>query len=183
MDRWAALFADLEGELAAAEAAELDAEVRDRARREVARLHLADRLGPALGHQVTVTAHGAGRLTGTVQDAAPEWLLLNEAPARDVLVPLRNVLAIDGLGALSEEPTATQRRLTLSYALRALARRRSAVTVTFTDGSTASGTFDRVGGDFAELAEHPPGEPRRPGNVRRTRTIPTTAIAAVRSEV
>lgn len=181
MDRWGALFADLEGELAAAEAAELDAEVRDRARREVARLHLADRLGPAVGHPVTVTTNGAGVLRGTLDDAAPEWLLLIEGPSRDVLVPVTAVLAIDGLGALSEEPRTT-RRLTLSYALRALARRRNAVTVTFVDGSTTSGTFDRVGGDFAELAEHPPGEPRRPGTVRRTRTIPFAAIAAVRSE-
>ena len=183
MDRWAALFADLEGELAAAEAAELDAEVRDRARREVARLHLADRLTAARGHTITVTTHGAGPLTGALRDAAPEWLLLTESPGRDVLVPTRNVLAVDGLGALSEEPSTTHRRLTLAYALRALARRRNAVTVTLTDGATTSGTFDRVGGDFAELAEHPPGEPRRPGNVTRTRTIPFAAIAAVRSEV
>ncbi|HEV2891695.1 MAG TPA: hypothetical protein VGX28_15085 [Frankiaceae bacterium] len=183
MDRWAALFADLEGELAASEAAELEAEVRDRARREVARLHLADRLASALGHPVTVTAHGAGMLRGTLADAAPEWLLLAEAPGRELLVPIRNVLAVDGLGALSEEPSGTTRRLTLSYALRALARRRSPVTLTLTDGSTVSGTFDRVGGDFAELAEHPPNEPRRPQAVRRTRTIPATAIAVVRSEV
>jgi hypothetical protein len=183
MDRWAALFADLEGELAAADAAELEAEVRDRARREVARLRLTDRLTAALGHEVAVTTHGADTVRGTLADAAPEWLLLATGPASEALLPTRNVLTVDGLGALSEEPTATTERLTLSYALRALARRRSPVTVTLTDGGTTSGTFDRVGGDFAELAVHPAGEPRRPHAVTRTRTIPLAAIAAVRSEL
>jgi small nuclear ribonucleoprotein (snRNP)-like protein len=179
MDRWAALFADLEGELAAAEAAELDAEVRDRARREVARLFLADRLAPAIGHPVTVVTAAGTTIRGTLEDAAPEWLLVTEAPAREVLVPASGVLTIDGLGALSEEPTRTARKLTLGYALRGLARRRTGVTVTLTNGATLTGTLDRVGGDFAELAEHPPGEARRPGNVARTRTIPYAAIAAV----
>ena len=180
MDRWAALFADLEGELAAAGAAELDAEVRDRARREVARLALADRLTAAVGTPLAVTTHGAGTLHGTLADAAPEWLLLADGQ-RQTLVATRHVLVLDGLGPLAEEPSRTAARLTLGYALRGLARTRAAVTVTLADGSTVSGTFDRVGGDFAELAEHPPGEPRRPGNVRRTRTLRLAAIAAVTS--
>jgi hypothetical protein len=183
VDRWAALFADMEAELDAAEAAELDAEVRDRARREVARLHLADRLAPALGHDVVVTALGAGTLRGRLADAAPEWLLLAEQ-SLDCLVPASSVLSIAGLGALSTEPglpAGVRARLTLGYALRALARRRAPVAVTLTDGSTLSGTLDRVGGDFTELAEHPQGEPRRPGTVRTVRTIPFRALGAVRA--
>ncbi|HEU0132644.1 MAG TPA: hypothetical protein VFQ85_16795 [Mycobacteriales bacterium] len=184
MERWAALFADLEAELDAAEAAELDAEVRDRARREVARLHLADRLAPAVGHPVTVTTLGAGTVRGTLADAAPEWLLLAGDPAGECLVPARAVLGIGGLGAASTEPGtggAARARLTLGYAVRALARARTPVAVTLLDGSALHGTLDRVGADFAELAEHPAGEARRPGLVRSVRTVPFAAIAAVRS--
>jgi hypothetical protein len=182
MERWAALFADLEAEYAAAEAAQLDAEVRDRARREVARLHLADRLAPAVGHPVVVTARGAGTVRGLLADAAPEWLLVTET--RDVLVPASAVLSIGGLGARSSEPGTGGRvaaRLTLGYALRGLARRRAAVSLTLVDGSTLDGTLDRVGGDFVELAEHPPGEARRPGAVRAVRTVPFAALGAVRA--
>jgi hypothetical protein len=183
--RWEALFADLEAEYDAAEAAELDAEVRDRARREVARLHLADRLAPSIGHPVVVTARGAGTLRGRLADAAPEWLLLSEPPSLDCLVPATAVLSISGLGALSTEPGTRGRvaaRLTLGYALRGLARRRAGVAVTFADGTTANGTIDRVGGDFLELAEHPAGEARRAGAVRAVRTIPFAALGAVRAD-
>lgn len=183
--RWEALFADLEAELDAAEAAELDAEVRDRARREVARLHLADRLAPAVGHPVVVTARGAGTLRGRLADAAPEWLLLSEPPALDCLVPLAAVLSITGLGAQSVEPGTGGRvaaKLTLGYALRGLARRRAQVAVTFVDGTGAHGTIDRVGGDFLELAEHPAGEPRRAGAVRAVRTVPFTALGSIRAD-
>jgi hypothetical protein len=184
VERWAALFADLEAELDAAEAAELDAEVRDRARREVARLHLADRLAPAVGHPVAVAVLGAGAVRGTLADATPEWLLLAVEPAGECLVPARAVLGITGLGAASREPGTgggVRARLTLGHALRGLARDRTQVAVTLVDGSTVHGTLDRVGGDFAELAEHPAGEPRRPGLVRSVRTIPFAALAALRS--
>jgi hypothetical protein len=182
--RWEALFADLDAEFEAAEAAELDAEVRDRARREVARLHLADRLAPAVGHPVVVTVRGAGAVRGRLADAAPEWLLVSEPPALDCLVPAAAVLAVSGLGAASVEPGTGSRvaaRLTLGYALRGLARRRTPVALTLVDGSALDGTFDRVGGDFVELAEHPAGEARRPGAVRAVRTVPFHAIGAVRA--
>jgi hypothetical protein len=182
--RWERLFADLEAEYEAAAAAELDAEVRDRARREVARLHLADRLAPSLGQPVVVSARGAGTLRGRLADAAPEWLLLSEPPTLDVLVPASALLSVSGLGALSTEPGTGGRvaaRLTFGYALRGLARRRTGVAVTLVDGSVVDGTLDRVGGDFVELAEHPAQEARRPGAVRAVRTIPFAAIGAVRA--
>ncbi|HEX8002601.1 MAG TPA: DUF2642 domain-containing protein [Mycobacteriales bacterium] len=181
MDRWAALFADLAGELAGAEAAELDAEVRDRARRELARQLLVDRLTAARGHDLTVTT-AAGAVRGTLDDAAPEWLVLADG-ARQHLVALRHVLAVDGLPPHAEEPAKAVERLNLGYALRALARRRVPVSVTLAGGTVLGGTFDRVAGDYAELAEHPPHEPRRPAHVTRTRAIPLRAVVAVRSEL
>jgi hypothetical protein len=171
-DRWEALFADLAAELDAAEAAELDAEVRDRARRELAAITLADRVLGALGTAVTVTT-AAGPVRGTLDDAAPDWMLVG-----GTLVPASAVHTIAGLGPNATAPGPV--RLTFGYALRALARRRVPVAVTLDDGTTLHGTFDRVGADHADLAEHPPGEPRRAQAVTRTSTIPFAAIATVR---
>jgi hypothetical protein len=68
-------------------------------------------------------------------------------------------------------------------ALRGIARDRSVVRIdlTGTDGAL-DGTIDRVGADFVDVAEHPPGEPRRRGNVRSSVLVPTAAIAAVRRQ-
>jgi hypothetical protein len=49
------------------------------------------------------------------------------------------------------------------------------------DGTTVDGTFDRVGADFVELAEHARGEPRRAAAVSRVRTVPLAAVAVVRT--
>jgi hypothetical protein len=44
-----------------------------------------------------------------------------------------------------------------------------------------SGTIDRVGKDFLELAAVPSGEARRAGNVRGIYAVPFTSVAAVAS--
>lgn len=162
-DRWSELFADLEAEADAADAVELDEEVRDRGRREVALVHLADRVAAAT-HELAVTVRGAGTLRGTVSDAAPDWLLLGTP--REVLVPLAAVLHVGGLTAVAEQPRHV--RLGLGYALRALARRRS-VAVTLVDGTALTGRIDRVGADFVDLAQD-----------GSWRTIPFAALATVR---
>jgi hypothetical protein len=171
-DRWEALFADLAGELDAAEAAELDAEVRDRTRREHAATALADRLNAAVGGPIAVST-SAGRVDGTLADAAPGWLRVD-----DTLIPATAIRSVQGLGPPAEPAGPVRERLTFGYALRALARRRVPVTVTLTDATTLNGTLDRVGADHADLAIHPPGEPReRTG----TTTLPFAAIATVRA--
>jgi hypothetical protein len=160
--RWAALFADVEGELDAAEAAELDAEVSDRTAYEVGRLTLADRLTAALGTDVAVTTNGAGTVRGQLTDAAPDWLVVG-----DTLVPTAAVTTMTGLGVRAARPGAIQRRLTLGYALRALAGQDA--TVTTTDGTMYRGTIDRVGADFVDVSTEQGGK-----------TIRHVAIAAVR---
>jgi hypothetical protein len=182
--RWDALFADLEAELDAAEAGELDLELRDRVRTELARLRLQDRLRAAFGHDVTAYVDGAGTVRGQLSGCGVDWLLLQEGAGRETLVPYAALLGLSGLGRRSAAPGSegtVGARLDLRHALRGLARDRSPCAIVARDGSSAHGTLDRVGADFVELAEHPPGEARRPDAVRQVRTIPTTAIAAVRS--
>jgi hypothetical protein len=60
-----------------------------------------------------------------------------------------------------------------------MARDRSAVSVITDDGAGLTGTIDRVGADFVEVAEHPLGEPRRAGAVRAVHTVALDAVAVV----
>ena len=182
--RWQALFDDLEAQLAAADAAELGAEVADRTRRETALLRLVDRLRPAEGHAVAVALGAVGSVRGRLLDSGPDWLLLEEQGAREVLVPLDAVLGVTGLTARAEAPGSegeVGRRLDLRWALRGLARSRAGVSLVLRDGSVVTGTLDRVGADHVDLAEHAPGEARRPADVRQVRLVPLPALTLVRS--
>ncbi|MDT4937823.1 MAG: hypothetical protein QOG80_1494 [Pseudonocardiales bacterium] len=181
--RWDELFDDLEAQLVEAELADLQAEVSDRERREVALLHLVDRLRPVIGEPVTVRVLGAGVIGGRLSAFGPDWLLLAEVGGREALVAATAVLAVGGLAAQTSAPHsegAVAARLNLAFALRAVVRDRAAVTVTLTDGTAEGGTLDRVGADFLELAAHPPDEARRRDAVRSIRTYPLTAVALVR---
>jgi hypothetical protein len=181
--RWEALFSDLEAQFEQAEAAGLSAEVADRTRGELARIRLVDRLRAATGRRLVCTVTGGGTVSGRLLDAGPDWILLSEAPGRDAIVPLAVVLSVTGLGHWAAEPGsegAVAKRLDLRYVLRAVARDRSPVWCALVDGSTVTGTLDRVGADFVDIAEHPFDEPRRPAAVRAMRSIPLTALAIVR---
>ena len=181
---WEALFADIEGEFDAAEAAELAAEVDDRTRREFARLRLVDQVRPAVGEPLVVTLAQFGPLHGRLVDVGADWLLLEESAGRQALVPLAAVLVVAGLGPRASEPETESpvvARLGLGYALRALARDRIAVAITLRDGSHRIGTLDRVGADHLTVAEHAADEVRRQSSVRASSFVPFAALVVVRS--
>ncbi len=181
--RWARLFADLEAQLQAEDAADLASEIASRTRHEVGRLGMADRLRAAMGHPVRITCQGAGDLTGQLADVGAGWLLLSEGLGREILVNLAAVGAVQGAGqhSATAADTPVTRRLDLRHAIRGLARDRSPLQVLLTSGELLTGTFDRVGSDFAELAEHLAGDARRPGEVRAVRLVSLSGIAAVRT--
>ncbi|MHB2023404.1 MAG: hypothetical protein ACYCO3_08760 [Mycobacteriales bacterium] len=180
--RWDDLFRDLEGQWSALEEAEFAAEVADRTRRELARLLLADRLRAQLGRPVGLSVLGVGSLAGQLIEAGPDWLRLSSGTI-DYLVPLAAATSFTGLslrGAASGSVGVVAARLDLRYALRGLARARLPVSVQLTDGAHRHGTFDRVGADFVDLAEHAPEDARRQLAVRASVTIPLAALALVR---
>ncbi len=182
--RWEALFADLSGAFDAGQAAELAAEVEDRTRREQARLHLVDRLVPALGASIVVTVPHLGALRGVLSDVGVDWLLLTEAAGRQALLPLAAITTVTGLGPHAVEPdmqSVVTARLRLGYALRAIARDRATVSLTLADATTRHGTIDRVAADHLELAEHPADAVRRPADVHAMSIVAFTALVAVRS--
>jgi hypothetical protein len=97
---------------------------------------------------------------------------------------LSAVRSVGGLGrrTAATEPSGPVRgRLDLRRALRGLARDRSAVQVVLDDGSVLSGTLDRVGADYVELAEHPADLPRRAEAVQAVRAVLIGGIAVVRT--
>lgn len=181
--RWESLFADLESQMEELESSELAAEVADRTRREIARFHLVDRLRPAFGHPVTVSTLGGGHVAGKVAGVGADWMLVTEDRLHESLLPLAAITGITGLGTMSAAPGSEGQvaaKLTLSYALRGIARDRAYVAVAMRDGSMVTGTIDRVGADFFEMAEHGPYDVRRRGEVKGIRTVPFSGVAFVR---
>jgi hypothetical protein len=71
-------------------------------------------------------------------------------------------------------------RLDLASVLRALARDRAVVRLVLTDGSAVTGTIDRVGSDFLDLAEHATDDARRADAVTAVRAVAFSALAVVR---
>ena len=185
--RWEALFADLDAQWEAMETAELAAEVADRGRREIGFLRMADRLRPNVGHPLRVDIAGPptaehGALTGRLIALGVDWLLVEDQSGAETLIPAWSVLAVRGLSGQSAHPGHEGRvgaRLDLRYALRRVARDRSECRFVLTGGRVVTGTLDRVGADFIDVAEHAPGELRRPRAVEAA-TIPLAAIAFLR---
>ncbi len=195
VDRWERLFLDLETEVGEAEAAELAAEIADRTRLENARLRLIDRLHASKGNRITVLVPTAGRVCGQVSDVGPDWLLLGESTpgdatscmqsaVRHTLIPIGKIGLISGMGAHSTVPNGegvVASKLDMRFLLRKAARSRVPLVFSLTGSEQLSGTIDRVGKDFVEIATHPTGEPRRRHAVTAVCDVPLTAVELVRS--
>jgi hypothetical protein len=182
--RWQHLFADLQAQFEEHEAALDRAEASSRARAEVGALLLLDRLRGSRGRPVALRCRGAGDVVGVLSDVGPDWLLLAEDSGREVLVARDAVVLVGGLDrstAAPEESGVVGARWDLRRALRALVRDRSTVQVVLDDGTHLSGTLDRVGADYVELAEHPLDRPRRAEAVQAVRAVVIGAVAVVRT--
>jgi hypothetical protein len=180
--RWDALFADLEAQAAALEAAERAAEIDERTRGEVGSLRVVDRARAAVGAPLRASLVGGHAVRGALDRAGPDWLLLADDRGADALVPLAGLVTLRGLGRYSATPHTTgivESRLGLRHVLRGLARDRASVRLLLADGSTLGGTLDRIGTDFVEAALHPTGELRRRTDVRDVALVPLHALAGV----
>lgn len=179
--RWQRLFDDLEAQLDAAEQAAFDGEVADRTRREVALVHIADRLAAATGTRLRCSVQGAGIVTGSVVRAGADWLLLADEAGRDLLVALGALVDVAGLRADVGPTNVVGSKLGLGHVLRGIARDRTPVVLQLVIGDRIDGTIDRVGADFVDVAVHPLDAPRRSGEVIGHRAVTMAGIAIVRS--
>lgn len=153
---WESLFDDLEAQVEAADQAELDAELRDRARAEQARLRTVDRLRAAVGSELDLRLRGGFRERGRLLRVGPDWLLLAPEDGRETVVPAAGVLVIGGLGRGAVEPGsegALAARLDLRHVLRGIARDRSRVVLGLDGGALLSGVLLRVGADHLDVGE------------------------------
>jgi hypothetical protein len=181
--RWEDLFADLEAQTRALEQEEVRAEVAERTRGEVAQVALVNRLRATVGATIAVDVWGAGRVQGRLLRVGPDFVLLaSVAPSRELVVVLAAVLSYGQLppgavGAGSIGPA--EARLGVTSALRGIAADRSEVTLALRDGQRVNGTVLRVGADWLDLTEHPPGEPPRAAAVHGLRTVPLGQLAVV----
>lgn len=182
--RWAQLFADLEAQSASVEASDLSLEIADRTRGELAAISLANRLRAQIGARVHLRVLGsAEQATGTLTRVGADWALV-AAPADQVemLIMLDALVAAINLpaGALAESGVdRVTSRLGRGAVLRALARDRAPVHIRMRDGTSVSGTLDRVGADFLDLARHEMDQAPRPAQVRSRWTLAWSAIAMV----
>ncbi len=182
--RWQQLFADLQAQFDEEEAAAERSESASRTRAEVGAVRLPERLRGALGFPVVLGCRGAGPVSGVLTDVGVDWVLLTGEGGREDLVALGAVRTVGGLGrrtAVPEVAGGVWNRLDLRRAVRGLARDRAVVQVFLDDGSMLTGTLDRVGADFVELAEHPADQPRRPEAVQGVRAVVLEAVSVVRT--
>jgi hypothetical protein len=181
--RWQQLFADLQAQFEAEEAAEDRVTGASRARAEMGAVDLVQRLRGSVGLPLTLRCRGAGPVAGTLIDAGVDWLLLEDEQGRSILAAGAAVRSVTGLGRRTtvEEGGVVRARMDLRWALRGLARDRSAVQLVLDDGGVLTGTLDRVGADHVELAEHPADVPRRAEAVQGVSAVVIAAIAVVRT--
>ncbi|MEP6598830.1 MAG: hypothetical protein ABJB98_05205 [Actinomycetota bacterium] len=182
--RWDGLFADLEAQAAALDTAERAAEIEERARIGVAQLRLVDRLRAAVDSPIKLACTGGVVLDGLLRRVSPDWLLLDEGAGREAIVVVAAVLHVSGLGRFSAAASlgVVESRLGLRHALRGVARDRVPVRLHLSDASVLSGTLDRIGSDFVELAAHAAGEPRRRGDVRDVLVVALGNVVVVRRD-
>ena len=172
--RWESLFADLEGQLAAAEQAARDGEVAELTRAEHASITLADRLRARVGAPVTLELLDGETLPGAPRTVATAWLLLDgqgAAGRAGHLVPLAAIGAITGLSRHAVPSASRLDGLGLGTVLRELQRDRARVVVRTAAGQ-AAGRLARVGQDHLDLEE----TDRFPVTLR---TVPFAAVLRV----
>jgi hypothetical protein len=182
--RWNALFRDLELQLAEAAVLDMESEIAERSRADLAAIALDDRLRGSLGCHIGAHLRSGPVFAGTLTHAGSESLVVDEA-LHQVLIPYAAVSHYTGLGRFAvAEASTVRRRLGLASALRGLARDRAQLTAYLAGRSLDAqlqGVIDRVGQDFFDLALTLPGEARRAGRVADVATVPFGALDALRS--
>ena len=195
--RWERLFADLESRFDDLAAAQDRAEQADRDRVATGAVTTLQRLRGAMGQSLRVRLATGATIAGVLRRVGPDFVLVDDDLAGEFVIPLRYVVAAEGLTtATGPDVAGVTARLDLRWMLRGIARDRSSVAVT-TSGTTAthgrdgalaepatseiSGTIDRVGADFVEIAVHAPWEPRRAVGVRSVVLVPLRAVVLVRA--
>lgn len=171
------LLAGLALEAAAADAAALDADIAEVERAARAESYALDRLRAQ--REVSLEIAGGPLVSGLVALVGRDVVVL-VADDGDWAIPLWGITAVIHPGERTRAAASVSERLGLASIARSWARQRSVVRVLRVGAGPLDGTIDSVGADHLEIAEHDPGEPRRPDAVRRQVLIPLGAVSAIR---
>lgn len=171
------LLAGIAAEVAAADAAALDADIAEVERAARAEAHLLDRLRAQ--RHVTLEVVGGPMVSGLVAVVGRDVIVL-AADDGDWAIPVWGIAAVVNPAEGTAFAGSVTERLGLASVARSWARQRSVVRVMRVGAMPLDGTIDAVGADHLEVAEHDPGEPRRPEAVRRQVLIPLGAVSALR---
>jgi hypothetical protein len=183
--RWDGLFADLEAQAESLYVAQRAGETEGRARAELARLPLVDRLRPSVGAQLRLRCRDGLAVNGTLLRAGAGWLLIDEGAGREAVIASAAVSSLSGLSRWSAplgSMPVVESRLGLTHVLRGIARDRSGVRLHLDGSVVIDGTLDRVGADFLEMAVHPAGEARRRRDVLDLVVVVLSALVSVRRD-
>lgn len=188
--RWEQLFNDLDARFDDLADEQMMAELADRERVALGAVSLGQRIAGAVDRTIRVRTTVGLVVTGQLRKVGPNWLLLQEGLGREALVATGALTQVEGLSTSSAPaPGSVEMRLDLRFVLRGLARDRSPVAVVVRGGggdppglyTESTGTIDRIGADFLELAVHAAWEPRRAASVRSVVLIPLAAVVLVRA--
>lgn len=188
--RWEQLLNDLDAQFDDLADAQMMAELADRERVALGAVSMGQRIAGAIDRTIRVRTTVGLAVTGQLRKVGPDWLLLQEAVGREALLATAALTQVEGLSSSSASPIGgVAQRLDLRFVLRGLARDRSPVAVVVRGGSgdpgglytETTGTIDRIGADFLELAVHAPWEPRRAASVRSVILVPLVAVVLVRA--
>ena len=177
--RFDALFAGLEAQLDATSAADDDVAVEEIERAARSEVTLLDRLRGAARQPVVVEIADHGPVAGEVAEVGRDVVVLR-ADDGDWAIPPWGIAAVIGADDRSAPADGIAERLGFTALARRWSMERSVVRVFRRGGAPLDGTIDRVGADHFDLAEHDPGVPRLPSEVRRSLAVPLAAITAVR---
>ena len=198
--RWDNLFDDLEGQLEH----ELNLEEGDlRAEEErlrLGRMSLRDRIRsvhesepPHAAYSLKLLLADGSAIAVRPVTIGKDWLsadLVDDTARRSqLIIPLASIGGISLTraqvaqsltpSAESEGGPGLSARLTLSFVIRDLCRRRSSVQLRHLEG-TLAGTIDRVGRDHLDLAVHERGSARRESVVSEYRVVPFSQLLHIR---
>ena len=188
--RWEQLFNDLDAQFDDLADEQMMAELADRERVALGAVTMGQRLAGAIDRPIRVRTAVGLAVTGTLRKVGPDWLLLQESIGREALVATAALTLVEGLSGSSAAPLGgVDLRLDLRFVLRGLSRDRAPVAVVVRGGggdpvglyTESTGTIDRIGADFLELAVHAPWEPRRAASVRSVVLVPLVAVVLVRA--
>jgi len=189
-ERWDPFFEDLEQQFAADRELARDELSNEQQRVRIAGLALRERLSAVRsgGRIIIGAASGAHRLR--LEAVGADWIAGAEDDRAGFVVA--RIDALDSVQFDSENRGTSlaggggdqlERRMTFGFVLRALARRRVAISVGLVRGGQLAGTPALAGEDHVDLAVHDADGAPRGSEVREVQTIPFRAIAWVRTNV